>query len=117
MIDEDYLFAKALEVAKTSLCHKRQVGAVLIDVTTHEIISTGCNYNPLGLCEDQEGKTLDSTVHAEISALNNANLSAHKHMLMFITHKPCDNCQAAMKKASIPYSYRSLSPKQTTTCS
>ena len=94
----------ALEEAKKSKCNKRKVGAVITDESKSKILAKGHNYNTnpeyFYTCEDSEGKTLDTVVHAEISAINKvANLNAAKYI--YVTHQPCDNCQKAIDNAGL----------------
>jgi len=90
----------ALAVAQGSPCKKRKVGAVVVGV--NGTIATGTNHNPLHKeCEHDNGATRDSTVHAEISALNQftdevAKSYAEDPYAIFVTHPPCDNCKQAI---------------------
>jgi len=99
----------ALEVAKKSKCHKRKVGAVLVDLsnegTDFTILSHGFNYHPDGLaCEDFSGNTVDKVIHAEINAIGNAGVLVHKKGLhMYITHAPCLDCRDIMNSLNITW--------------
>lgn len=92
----------ALMEATKSPCHKRKVGAVIVDAKGY-IVSSGHNYSLVeGPCEDSEGKTLDSVIHAEISAIVNMNLlKAKKPLTIYVTHNPCVNCLAEIKRVGI----------------
>lgn len=93
-----------LSVASKSLAKKRKVGAVIVDCNNN-IVSTGFNYNRNGgVCEDTNGNTLPDVIHAEVAAIK-AMETLHTHvaypLTIFITHQPCENCQAAIKNANI----------------
>lgn len=90
----------ALAAAKDSKATKRKVGcAIVID---GELVATGCNYNPTGACEDAEGVTLPSTLHAEVAAIGNANkywlCTDVVNITFYVTHQPCDKCLKAMRQ-------------------
>ena len=90
----------ALEEAEKSPCGKRKVGAIITD--EHGILlSAGHNH---GLtadadCEDSEGVTKGTVVHAEIHAIK--NLGSAKPHKIYVTHQPCDNCLEAIHNAGI----------------
>jgi len=91
----------ALEEAQKSPCNKRKVGAVIVDKTKTKILAKGHNTPKEGkVCEDTRGNTLDIVEHAEIVVINKiANLSAAKYI--YVTHTPCENCQAAINLAGL----------------
>ena len=108
---KDEVFALALEAATKSTAKKRKVGAVLAilesDFGGFRILSVGNHYNaenPNGPCEDDEGNTLPTVIHAEINALrsipNNADFFINLHM--FVTHEPCSNCVAEFASVLLP---------------
>ena len=92
----------ALMEATKSPCHKRKVGAVIVDAQGY-IVSSGHNYNLVeGHCEDNEGKTLDSVIHAEVATIANMKLlKAKKPLTIYVTHNPCVNCLAEIKRVGI----------------
>ena len=94
--------ALALTEATKSPCHKRKVGAVIVDAKGY-IVSSGHNYNLVeGPCEDSEGKTLVSVIHAEVAAIANMKLlKAKKPLTIYVTHNPCVNCLAEIKRVGI----------------
>lgn len=94
--------ALALQEAMKSPCNKRKVGAVIVDAIGY-IVSSGYNYNMVGgPCEDSNGKTLDSVIHAEVAAITNMKLlKAKKPLTIYVTHNPCVNCLAEIKRAGI----------------
>ena len=96
----------AVETAAKSLAVKRKVGCVI--VANNDTYATGYNYNPdskvFGCCEDLDGKTLPSVIHAEVAAIN-AFSSLYKQLVtaldvvnleVYVTHQPCDNCKKAI---------------------
>lgn len=96
--------ALALQEAMKSPCNKRKVGAVIVDARGY-IVSSGYNYNMVdGPCEDSNGKTLDSVIHAEVAAITNAvkDMTRFKRPLtIYVTHNPCINCLAELKRVGI----------------
>jgi len=96
---KDEVFALALEAATKSTAKKRKVGAVLALLARDDwrVLSVANNYNaenPNGPCEDADGNTLPSVVHAEVSALRSLP-DDFDNMHLFVTHEPCANCVAA----------------------
>ena len=91
----------ALMEATKSPCHNRKVGAVIVD-QTGLIIGKGHNYNLVeGPCEDSNGKTLNSVIHAEAAAIANMNNRYTKPLTIYVTHNPCINCLAEIKRVGI----------------
>lgn len=94
----------ALMEATKSPCHNRKVGAVIVDRTGF-IIGKGHNHNLVeGPCEDSNGKTLDSVIHAEVAAIADASsiLKVNKGAAtIYVTHTPCVNCLAEIKRVGI----------------
>lgn len=92
----------AFEQAALSKAKKRKVGAV-ITFKAHggfDKVVTGYNHNPSGGdCEDENGNTVSSVVHAEVAAIAGAEI-ALKHINfdmsklphLYVTHQPCENC-------------------------
>ncbi len=102
----------ALAAAAKSPCKKRKVGAIIAETCSGFIISEGWNHNYTGLvscapqsCEDSEGNTLPSVVHAEVDAIQNLPFNCkptkRSEYTMYVTHTPCKNCQQAIKDAGI----------------
>lgn len=94
----------ALQVAATSKAKKRKVGCVI--VIDGKIMAQGCNYNPStvdGACEDVDGATLSTTIHAEDAAvqnfwINSEDIPGKGHAVIYVTHEPCNNCKAILAK-------------------
>lgn len=99
-LDNKEAKAMALEMAKQSLCKKRQVGACITD--PHGlIIGQGFNHNPTDEeCEDCDGNTLSDVVHAEVAAIKNMH-SINSAAIIYVTHEPCENCTRAIMEAGI----------------
>lgn len=97
-------YEAAMLAASRSHAVKRKVGcAITIDGV---LVAAACNYNPEGLCEDETGNTLPSTVHAEVAACNLVHGSELwpkyqeidvKHIDFYVTHAPCDDCKQVMR--------------------
>jgi len=92
---------EAIKEAAKSTCLKRKVGAIIIN-KYGTIVSRG--HNKPGLvgtpCENAEGNTLASTIHAEIDALSTLYDTAYK---MYVTHQPCNDCLKAIKAKGLEY--------------
>ena len=90
----------ALFQAKLSPCNKRKVGAVIVD--SHGLtLSKGFNCNGFGPCEDSNGNTFDTVLHAEIAAIDNVGIGSVSPYAIYVTHPPCDNCAKAIKDFGI----------------
>lgn len=90
----------ALEEAGKSKCEKRKVGAVITDNTKTLVLAKGHNYTVGNEpCEDSEGETKPEVVHAEIAAISKLKNTTSGYI--YVTHKPCDNCQEAIDKARL----------------
>ena len=94
---------RALKAASMSPCNKRKVGACITD-HRGAILSIGYNHNSADNngcnCEDSNGNTVDTVIHAEVAAILNLKKS-DKPGIIYVTHKPCDNCAKAIKDAGI----------------
>lgn len=94
----------ALSTAATSKAIKRKVGAVVTGPT--ELYAAACNYNSdpeNTICEDTDGKTLSSVIHAEVAALNSFDIANFgvAPIEIYITHQPCKKCLEAIMSAGI----------------
>ena len=86
--------------AEKSGCKKRKVGAVIID-KDRNILTRGHNHRlGGGSCEDSEGNTLASVIHAEVMAIAALGPS-DKPEAIYVSHQPCAKCAARIKKARI----------------
>jgi deoxycytidylate deaminase len=96
----DKLLAATLSVAKASPCKKRKVGAIVVDTSGNTFI--GANHNYGNECEDVNGATLPTVVHAEVEAIRQWQAySAFPAKTIYVTHPPCDNCKAAIANIGI----------------
>lgn len=92
---KEFMFI-ANAIAFHSKAVRNKVGAVL--VKNNRIISTGYNGTLEGLdniCEDEEGNTKDSVVHAEENAIINAyknGITDLSDCELYVTLSPCANC-------------------------
>jgi len=100
----------ALDTAVASPCKKRKVGAVLTD---GELIFKGVNHERTShCCEDEQGNTKDTVVHAEIAALGELKrwLCTEdkisiicKDWSLYVTHQPCVKCRKAIAELEEQY--------------
>lgn len=99
------VFMKTAELfAELSSCKRAKNGAVI--VKNGRIIATGFNGTPAGTCndcEDSNGNTKSSVIHAEANAI----LSCAKHgissegTIMFCTTSPCEVCAVSIIQSGI----------------
>lgn len=110
----DYFLDIASTVSNRSTCPRLQVGCVITQ--GNRIIATGYNGAPQGKphCYD-EGCFLIAghctrAIHAEPNAL--MFISSHtKFLSAYVTHKPCEYCEALLKANNIKkVFYRSVYP-------
>ncbi|ARN77897.1 CMP deaminase [Nonlabens spongiae] len=94
----------ALEWAKLSHCHRRQVGALI--VKDRMIISDGYNGTPSGFenpCEDDDGATKWYVLHAEANAIlkTAASTQSCEGATLYITMSPCKDCSKLIYQSGI----------------
>ncbi len=94
----------AKEWANLSYCKRKQVGALI--VKDKMIISDGYNGTPSGFdncCEDEEGKTKWSVLHAEANAILKVASSTQgcKGATLYITLSPCKECSKLIHQSGI----------------
>ena len=104
----------AEEVAKASYCKKYKVGAVI--VKDDRIISIGYNGTPtnsINNCCEENGKTKDDVIHAEMNAILFAakNGISTNGCTLYVTLSPCKDCakniiQAGIKKVIYKDEYK-----------
>jgi len=86
------------ELLVSSPCNKRKVAAIIVD-KVGTILSEGRNHCKEGRpCEDEEGNTTDTVVHAEIDAILSAREASLSGTTIYVTHQPCKGCQAEIDK-------------------
>jgi dCMP deaminase len=86
--------AKLLEIiAAESYCENLKVGALLLNSKSY-IVGEGRNGTLPGfpnVCEDEQGVTLPTVVHAEINAI--LHYTGHeKGLTLVCSYSPCTNC-------------------------
>lgn len=99
-----YFMQVATAVAQRSTCIDKQVGCVLVDESTGNILSTGYNGNPKGVfnccdencCVKNDGLPCYA-VHAEINAL--IQRLTNVPFVAYCTLEPCIQCTAALINA------------------
>jgi len=103
---------KAFDFSKKSKAEKRKVGAVIVDMATESIISSGYNkmfdYSRTNDCENHLGDTYECVIHAEeLAVINMFKLPEYsqivsKHLkTIFCTYSPCMNCCKLIAHAGI----------------
>jgi dCMP deaminase len=96
---------KALGVSGNSIALKRNVGAVIIDNTTLEIVATGYNRTfDNSSCENIKNETFEDVIHAEEDAVLNllsTNWDKTSDYTMYVTYSPCMNCCKLIARANI----------------
>lgn len=94
----------ALEIAAKSPCKKRKVGAII--TADDSLLVVGYNHNYGLPCEDSNGRTYSSVVHAEVDAVNKY-VDIYKDKIpnvaikIYVTHQPCEVCMNVIKAAYI----------------
>jgi dCMP deaminase len=104
--DIDFYMNFAETAAMRSHCIKKKVGAVIVSADGSNIIAYGYNGSPKGMsncCEDYNGKTLPTTIHAELNAIAKAATLGHstKGTTLFTTLAPCVNCAVLILQTGI----------------
>lgn len=94
----------AEEWAKLSYCKRKQVGAII--VKDRMIISDGYNGTPTGfenVCEDEDGLTKWSVLHAEANAILKVAGSTQscKDATLYVTLSPCRECSKLIHQSGI----------------
>ena len=94
---------KLQELLLTSKAKKRKVAAFIADGTL--MLGEGVNYNlDGGSCEDVDGNTKPTVVHAEVAAIDDCIARGNdipKGCTIYVTHQPCENCAKVIKDAGI----------------
>lgn len=109
---DDYFFSMAKVVSSRATCPSRQVGCVVIDPETRQILSTGYNGAPRNTphcTSDCANRTAGSdfrkcrAIHAELNAVLNAafNGVSLRGGIMYLTTTPCVFCSRAIVQAGI----------------
>lgn len=101
--DKAYL-RMALEWSKLSHCERKKVGALI--VSGRRIISDGFNGTPTGMencCEDENGETKWSVLHAEANAILKVANSTNscEGATLYLTLSPCKDCSKLVHQSGI----------------
>jgi dCMP deaminase len=111
---DEYFMNIAEDVAKRSTCTRRQIGAVIVNSETKEIVATGYNGNPrgqahcskIGCIRDTlkipsgEKSEVCTAVHAEQNALMQAGTGS-RGATMYCLIMPCNTCAKMIVNAGI----------------
>lgn len=90
----------ALRMAAMSPCSKRKVGAVVVDALGRGFVGT--NHNNGKDCEDCNGNTLPTVIHAEVDAIGQFRaFGKGPATAIYVTHPPCENCRKAIANIGI----------------
>lgn len=94
----------ALEWSKLSHCDRKKVGALI--VSGRRIISDGFNGTPTGMenrCEDDNGDTKWSVLHAEANAILKVASSTNscEGATLYLTLSPCKDCSKLVHQSGI----------------
>ena len=81
-------------LARRSRATRAKVGSVLWHPDKRTIISLGYNGTPEGSDNqmEQDGKTLDTVIHAEENVFRKVSWWTSRKCILFITHAPCRRC-------------------------
>jgi dCMP deaminase len=106
-------------VAQQSHCVRKKVGALLVSSEGNNILSYAYNGSPSGFdncCEDLDGLTKPTTIHAELNAIAKAAKLGHstKDSILFVTLSPCVNCAVLLLQSGISEIYYSEAYKDLT---
>ncbi len=101
--DKAYL-RMAMEWSKLSHCERKKVGALI--VSGRRIISDGFNGTPSGMgncCEDDNGDTKWSVLHAEANAILKVASSTNscEGSTLYLTLSPCKDCSKLVHQSGI----------------
>ena len=104
--NDDYFMKHAELAASMSYCKRSQVGAVI--VKNERVIGEGRNGTLSGTencCEDKDGNSKDTVVHAELNAIAFAAKYgiATDNCHLYVTLSPCIECSKAVIQAGITH--------------
>ena len=107
MPDHKYYLNIALQVAKGSKCKNYKVGSVIVD-DLGRLVSTGYNGAPRNSindsCEDENGVTIDTTLHSELNAILFSKRDL-RDCILYTTLSPCLRCSSCIVQAGIKKVY------------
>ena len=94
-----------IELSKLSKCNRKKVGCLIVKDT--QIISEGVNGGLIGgsnCCEDSDGNTKETTIHAEKNALLKVSRKGGvgcNGSDMYVTMAPCIHCAPEIAQSGI----------------
>ena len=96
-MNDKQLWGKAYDLGKKTNCAKRQVGCVIYNKLTKNIVGNGYNWHELNACDCFSTKT---ATHAEVMAIDSiVDLKGQpkEDLIAYVTRKPCCNCLGYME--------------------
>lgn len=101
---DDQIFLNiSKNISLFSKASRLKVGAVLVS-PRGRIVGTGFNGTPSGVnnaCENDNNKTHEYVIHAELNAILNATTSDLRNSTVYLTHSPCIKCAASLLQVGI----------------
>lgn len=100
----------AIRASQMSHCKRKLVGAVITTSDGRSLLDYGYNGTPIGqsnCCENSEGTTLPTVLHAELNAIAKCSASGKSTLgaTMFVTLSPCINCALLILQSGITTVY------------
>lgn len=94
-------------LAHRSRATRAKVGCIIWHVKKRSIVSLGYNGTPENEDNIMElnGKTLPTVIHAEQNALKKLSWWQRRHLVLFVTHTPCENCARSIVSSGIKKVY------------
>lgn len=110
---DEYFFRIAVEVSTRASCPRKKHGCVIVDKTSHRILSTGYNGAPSGYssCDEVGCYLIDNHCKRAEHAERNAIYSAASHgislngSIAYVTGQPCVDCTRALISVGVSAIY------------
>ena len=100
-MNDKQLWDKAYALGTKTSCKKREVGCVVYNKLTNNIVGEGYNLHENGICDcSNQDKSQRTATHAEVMAINSIIDIAgqpKEDLIAYVTRKPCCNCQSIME--------------------
>jgi len=92
----------AIQLAKNSSAHDRQIGCVIVTTDDRSILGIGYNGTPPGT-PNRATPDGDSSgyIHAEVNAVNDVRVLDARPRKAYITLSPCKNCASLLADYNI----------------